>query len=134
MLQPKKSGVYKGEKLAASLCRGNWLYFPSILWKTSAIKKYGFDNSYKIAEDVVLELNTIKDGGSLYFDKYTTFHYRRFSKSLSSVEKSKGGVRFREESTVYNHFAKEFRAISWKKAALNAKLRITSRIHQYMQK
>lgn len=130
MLQPNKSGLYAGEKLAASLCHGNWLYFPSILWKTKAIKKYGFDAKYKIAQDVVLELNIIKDAGTLYFDKTTTFQYRRFATSLSSVEKSKGGVRFSEEAEVYDHFAEEFRKLGWKKAARAAKWRVTSRIHK----
>lgn len=129
-LQPKQSGLHSGEKLAASLCAGNWLYFPSILWKTQTIKHYGFNTEYKIAEDVILELNIIKDGGTLFFDKTTSFQYRRFAKSLSSVEKSKGGVRFREEAAVYNHFAGEFRKLGWKKAARAAKLRVTSRLHQ----
>jgi len=131
-LQPKKPGIYQGEKLAASLCHGNWLYFPSILWKTSTIKKYGFNDKYKIAEDVVLEMDIIKNGGVLYFDTTTTFNYRRFAKSLSSVEKSKGGVRFSEEDEVYDHFAAEFKKLGWHKAARAAAWRITSRLHRVL--
>lgn len=131
-LQPKKSGVYEGEKLAASLCRGNWLYFPSIVWKTATLKRYPFELTYKIVEDVVVELNIIKDGGTLAFDKTVTFQYRRFSDSLSSKEKKKGGVRFNEEAAVYDHFAQEFSRIGWKKAARSAKYRIVSRIHELM--
>lgn len=129
-LQPKKSGLYSGEQLAASLCKGNWLYFPSIVWKTSTLKKYRFDPRYKIAEDVIVELNLIKDGGILSFDTTTTFQYRRFSESLSSKEKKKGGVRFKEEAAVYDHFADEFSRIGWKKAARTARWRLISRIHQ----
>ncbi|HSW77780.1 MAG TPA: glycosyltransferase family 2 protein [Candidatus Chromulinivoraceae bacterium] len=129
-LQPKKSGIYQGEKLAASLSHGNWLYFPSILWKTATIKKYGFNDRYKIAEDVVLEMDIIKDGGRLYFDTATTFQYRRFAKSLSSVEKSKGGVRFDEEDEVYDHLASEFKKLGWNKAARAAAWRVTSRLHR----
>lgn len=129
MLQPRKPGIYSGEKLAASLCHGNWLYFPSILWKTSTIKKYGFDPQYKIVEDIALVLNIIKGGGKLAFDKTTTFQYRRFSQSLSSTEKGKAGVRFTEEKAIYDKFAKEFQRHDWKKAARAAKWRVTSRIH-----
>lgn len=132
MLRPKKTGTYSGEKLAASLCRGNWLYFPSIVWKTETLKKYRFDPKYKIAEDVVVELNMILEGASLYIDNSTTFQYRRFAESLSSKEKSKNGVRFQEESEVYNHFAKKFRDVGWYKAARSAKIRITSRLHQLL--
>lgn len=130
LLRPKKSGIVSGEKLAVSLCHGNWLYFPSILWKTGTIKKYGFDDTYKIAEDVALELSIIKDGGSMYLDNETTFRYRRFAQSLSSREKAKDGVRFAEEGQVYDHFAKEFEEMGWKKAARAAKLRVTSRLHE----
>ena len=130
LLQPKKSGVYRGENLATSLCHGNWLYFPSILWKTGTAQRYGFDTTYKIAEDVILELTIIKDGGSLYFDKHITFQYRRFADSLSSREKSKQGVRFGEEDKVYDYFSATFKDIGWTKAARAAKLRITSRLHR----
>lgn len=129
-LQPKKSGTYSGEKLAASLCHGNWLYFPSIMWKTKTAQKYGFDTKYKIAEDVDLELSIIKGGGVLAFDTTTIFRYRRSNKSLSSKEKKKGGVRFNEEADVYNRFAADFQKMGWKKASRAAKLRITSRLHE----
>lgn len=134
LLRPKKTGIHMGETLAVSLCHGNWLYFPSILWKTATIKKYGFDDTYKIAEDVALELNILKDGGKLYLDSTTTFQYRRFAQSLSSREKSKGGVRFDEEDTVYDYFANKFTELGWKRAARAAKLRMTSRLHRLMNR
>lgn len=130
MIQPRKAGLKQGEKLASSLCIGNWLYFPSIMWKTDTIKKYRFDATYTIAEDLALELAIIKDGGTLQFDKSVLFQYRRFAESLSSREKNKGGVRFGEEASVYNHFADEFTEIGWHKAARSARIRITSRIHE----
>lgn len=132
MLQPRKSGIYSGEKLAISLCTGNWLYFPSITWKTKTIKKYGFDTKYKIAEDVGLEFNILKDGGVLFFDRHTTFQYRRFANSLSSKEKSKNGIRFQEETDVYTHFADIFKQMGWSKASRAAKWHITSRLHRLL--
>lgn len=128
ILRPKKGGVKSGEKLATSLCNGNWLYFPSILWKTETIKNYGFDTKYTILEDVILQMSIIKNGGKLYLDSATTFQYRRFSESLSSKEK--GGVRFNEESEVYSMLARDFNRMGWKRASLAAKIRITSRLHQ----
>lgn len=132
ILHPKKSTMLSGEKLATSLCHGNWLYFPSILWKTNTIKKYGFNTKYKIVEDVILELNIIKDNGTLYFDTTTTFQYRRFSQSLSSIEKSKDGIRFSEENAVYNDMAKIFKNMGWNNASRAAKWRITSRINSIL--
>lgn len=131
LLQPRKPGFYGGEKLATSLCHGNWLYFPSIAWKTSSLKRYTFDVKYKIAEDLVVELNLIKDGGTLYFDKNNvTFQYRRFANSLSSREKSKNGVRFTEEYEAYRHFVDSFKKKKWSRAAFAARLHITSRLHR----
>jgi hypothetical protein len=133
LLQPRNAGLYSREKLAASLCHGNWLYFPSILWKTASIKRYEFNDKYKIVEDVIVELELIKDGGQLYFDKdNTTFQYRRFDNSLSSQEKAKGGVRFKEESLAYNHIARVFVEIKWQKAARAARWHITSRLHRVL--
>lgn len=132
LLRPNKPGLYSGEKLATSLCHGNWLYFPSIMWRAASIRQYGFDEKYKIVEDVALELNLIMYGGILFLDNEVTFQYRRSAKSLSSKETVKGGVRFTEENKVYDDFAKEFKEIGWRKASRAAKLRIISRIHQLM--
>lgn len=132
LLSPRKPGLYKGEKLAASLCRGNWLYFPSIVWRTKTVKKYRFDPHYKIAEDLDLEFAMILDGAELYVDDATTFQYRRFAESLSSREKERGGVRFYEEDRVYDIYTPKFAKIGWKKATLAAKARITSRLHRLL--
>lgn len=128
LLQPKKSGVYSGEKLATSLCHGNWLYFPSITWRTATLKKYSFNESYSIVEDVDVELSMILDGAKLYFDRTTTFQYRRFAESLSSRERGKNGVRIKEEDAVYSLFSKKFAQKSWRQAARASKLRFTVRL------
>lgn len=129
-----KPGVYSGEKLATSLSHGNWLYFPSILWRTDVVKTYGFDDQYKIAEDLLLELQLILDGHTLAVGSTPAFQYRRFSQSLSSKEKKRGGVRFNEEDSVYALFAEKFQAKGWNKAAKAAKLRLTSRLHHLTAK
>jgi glycosyltransferase involved in cell wall biosynthesis len=128
-----KPGEYNGERLATSLCNGNWLYFPSILWRTEMVKAYGFDNKYKIAEDLALELQLILDGKVLKVGKEVAFQYRRFSQSLSSKEKLRGGVRFNEEQEVYKKYESLFKEKGWHKASLAAKFRITSRINEMMQ-
>lgn len=131
-LRPKKSGFYSGEKLAVSLCHGNWLYFPSIVWRTETIKKYKFDNRYKIAEDLALELDIIINGSKLFVDSIITFQYRRFNESLSSKEKN--GIRFDEEEKLHNEFAEKFKKYGWKKAERAANMRITARIHKIIHK
>jgi hypothetical protein len=78
----------------------------------------------------MVELELVRDGGKLFFDKHNiTFRYRRFAHSLSSREKLKGGVRFNEEREAYEYFAQQFSIIKWRRAARAAHLHITSRIH-----
>lgn len=132
ILQPNKPGPLQGERLAASLCHGNWLYFPSVVWKTETLQKYRFNDRYKIVEDLVLEIDMIIDGATLYFDTATTFQYRRFAESLSSKEKGKHGIRFTEETAAYKSFEKKFAAIGWHKAEKAARYHITSRINQLL--
>ncbi len=129
-LRPKREGLYTGEAIATSLCHGNWTYFPSILWKTATIKKYGFDQNKPNTQDIVALINILCDGGSLFIDNTTTFQYRRSASSFSS--KAKGGTRFYEEKETYNNFVKRFREIGWNKAARAARLHITVRFHRIM--
>lgn len=122
-------GIQSGEKLAISLSKGNWLYFPSIVWRTETIKKYGFSDEFSITQDLILHFNIITNGGKLYVDDATTFQYRRHKESLSN-SKSKKDTRFNEENATYEKYAKIFTDLGWKKAARAAKIHITSRINQ----
>lgn len=133
VLMPRP-GLHTGEKLASSLCYGNWLYFPSILWRTDIVKKYKFNSNYKIAEDLFLELQLILDGYVLNVGSTPIFQYRRFSQSLSSKERRRGGVRFNEEEEVYNLFSERFATKGWKKAARIARIRPTSRLHKLISR
>lgn len=123
-----KQGPHSGEKLATSLSYGNWLYFPSLCWRTTSLQKYRFNETYVVVEDLLLELELIMDGGILYVDDTTTFQYRRFSESVSSKEK--GGKRFKEEAEAYTYLSERFSQIGWRKAARAAKLRPMSRLHE----
>lgn len=129
LLRPKQ-GIHTGEQLAKSLARGNWLYFPSILWRTQSLQRYRFDEKYSVVEDVMVEMQMIMDGSLLKLDDAITFQYRRSSESVSSKEKQKNGVRFKEESEAYDKLSSDFSKLGWKKASLTAKLRIISRLHQ----
>jgi glycosyltransferase involved in cell wall biosynthesis len=129
-LRPKKAGIYSGEPIAITLAHGNWLYFPSLFWKTSTLKKYGFDKVQHNTQDVITELSIIRDGGSVYLDNEVTFLYRRSATSFSS--KAKTGTRFSEENETYSRFSEEFSQIGWKKASLAARLHITVRLHQIL--
>ena len=130
MIRPKKHGLHSGEVLAASLCHGNWTYFPSLMWKTSVLKKHKFDKDKPNTQDLVTQLDIICDGGSLFIDNTVTFQYRRSANSFSS--KAKSGTRFAEEDLTYRLLADRFNEMGWKKAARAAQAHITARVHKIL--
>ena len=52
-------------EMAESLARGDWAYFPSIVWKTSRVKSLGFNTSYAVALDLALLFDIALAGGSM---------------------------------------------------------------------
>ena len=40
-LAPREASVLSGQDLAVSLLHGNWTYFPSLLWRTEAVREVG---------------------------------------------------------------------------------------------
>jgi glycosyltransferase involved in cell wall biosynthesis len=130
LLRPRREGVHSGESVATSLCHGNWLYFPSILWKTTTLKKYAFDQDHPNTQDLITALDIICDDGKIYVDNAVTFSYRRSATSFSS--KAKSGTRFSEEKEMYKNFAARFRKMGWDRAARAARLHLTVRLHQIL--
>lgn len=132
LLQPRKSGLYYGQRLAASLCTGNWLYFPSIVWRTAAFQKYRFNENLRIVQDVDLQMRMLIDGHKLFFDRTVTFEYRRFEDSASSKALVGEKMRFAEENAVYDKYSLVFKQLGWNIAYISAKLRLTSRINSLL--
>lgn len=131
---PKVHGsrLLGGEPLAASLLRGNWLYFPSICWRTEAAKQIGFRMELRTTQDLALELALIERGERLLVLERACFHYRRHQASVSSAMASDGD-RFAEERALFNEAAERFAALGWTKAARAARTHSGSRLHALTQ-
>ena len=121
-----------GENLASSLLKGCWTYFPSLIWKTSEIKKYNFRSDFTIVLDLALQLEIISGGGSLYVDDEPSFLYRRHRSSVS-MKSSLDGTRFIEESQLFNQFAEKSLILGWNKARREANLHLTSRLNALLE-
>lgn len=128
--RPGGSGqrILTGEELAASLLRGNWLYFPSLGWRASAMKDIGFRTGLDVVQDLALALDVAMRDGSLLFDDVVAFMYRRHSASDSSV-RALTGTRFDEERRFFLMMAEEMEALGWKKAPAVARNHLSSRLH-----
>jgi glycosyltransferase involved in cell wall biosynthesis len=110
--------LLSGEALAISLVRGNWLYFPSICWKSDTLVATSFREG----------LNVVKAGGGMVVDSTVCFQYRRHSQSDSSW-RALEGTRFIEEREFFTEIAEELEAIGWHRAARTARLHLSSRLN-----
>lgn len=120
--------VLAAEDFAVSVLKGDWLYFPSIGWRTETIKRVGFREGVEIAEDLALLVEIAAEGGALYFDPRLQFLYRRHSASASS-KNTINGARFDEERELFDEFARQMKAKGWDRAARAASIHFSSRGH-----
>jgi hypothetical protein len=117
-----------GEALAESLMKGNWMYFPSIVWRTKTIQDIGFRPGFQVCQDLGLAMDLIMQGGAMALIEDEIFRYRRHQESDSSV-KAVNGERFKDEKHFFNVMSQDLNEIGWKSAARAAKVHSTSRLH-----
>ncbi|GAA2180423.1 hypothetical protein GCM10009785_11170 [Brooklawnia cerclae] len=128
--RPDGQGVrlLSGERLAVSILRGDWLYFPSLGWRAETITRLGFREGYDVVQDMALVLDIAMSGGTLLVDDVAAFMYRRHSGSDSSW-RALEGTRFAEERRYFQTIAREMDAKGWRHAARVARLHVSSRLH-----
>lgn len=117
-----------GEALAASLLRANWTYFPSIAWRTDALKRFDFRPDYEVVLDLALQIEIVESGGRMVLDDRPAFRYRRHAASVSSWRAAEGS-RFDEERRYLAEAATGMRRRGWNRAARAAATRATSRLN-----
>lgn len=116
-----------GERLARSLLRGNWTYFPSLVWRTERLST-GFRTDLDVVQDLAMLFQITADGGVLLLDDQTVFRYRRHSTSLSAIT-GPDGSKFRQERSLFQHAAARSSELGWRRAARAARWHISSRLH-----
>ncbi|WP_107767854.1 glycosyltransferase family 2 protein [Nocardioides terrigena] len=117
-----------GEQLAGSLLRGDWLYWPSLVFRTEAIQRYRFREGLPIIQDLALVIDMTAAGETLAVDREVCFAYRRHGASASSSSLLHGS-RFADERRYYRDAAEQMSSLGWRRAARTARLRWTSRLH-----
>ncbi|MFE9464797.1 glycosyltransferase family 2 protein [Streptomyces virginiae] len=127
--QVKGRRLMGGEELAASVLRGNWLYFPSIAWRGEVLRKVNFRDDYSVIQDLALVVDLLEGGEQMVIDNTTTvFQYRRHAVSESSVQ-AFSGTRFAEAERYFSAVAARMDARGWPKAARAARFHSASRLH-----
>jgi len=121
-----------GEALAASLVRGNWLYFPSLCWRRDLTVKHGFRQDLPVTLDLALLSQVLLDDGKLVVTPEAAFRYRRHAASLSSASAHEVH-RFEEEARLFKELAEDFGRAGWRRAARAARGHLMSRLHAVMR-
>nr|WP_314843642.1 glycosyltransferase family 2 protein [uncultured Microbacterium sp.] len=120
--------VLRGERMATSLIRGDWLYWPSLTFRTETLKRIDFRDGLPIIQDLALLMDIAFEGGSLVYAPEIAFSYRRHGSSASQ-KTLLDGRRFRDERSYYRQARALAQRLSWRRTALVARLRVMSRLH-----
>jgi hypothetical protein len=107
---------------------GDWLYWPSLAFRTDKIRRVDFRDGFPIIQDLALIMDMVYNGDQLLIDPTVCFQYRRHSNSASST-KLIDGSRFAGEREYFAVSAAQAEALGWSRAARSARLRLTSRAH-----
>ncbi|WP_230206454.1 glycosyltransferase family 2 protein [Microbacterium gorillae] len=131
-LRPRSHGqgqvILTGERLAESLVRADWAYFPSLLWRRDVVAPLGFDPRFAVALDLGLLLDiALQDGSLVVFDD-VEFSYRRHRHSVSQVT-IRDGARFLQERDFFDHYAEVLADAGWARAARISRRRLFARMN-----
>lgn len=120
-------GVVGGEKLASSLLKGNWAYFPAMCWNRSVLAQHSFNPHLDVVQDLNMMLDIIAEGGEMVVIPQVLFQYRRHASSASTW-RAADGSRFRQESQLFQEQEKRFSQLGWNRTARAARQHISSRL------
>jgi glycosyltransferase involved in cell wall biosynthesis len=123
-----KARVLSGEALAVSLLHGDWLYWPSLVFRTDKIRNFDFRDGFPVIQDLALVLDMVLGGAELLIEPDICFEYRRHTSSASAA-KLVDGSRFDGERDYFALAERLCEAKGWRRAARAARLRLTSRAH-----
>lgn len=120
--------VLTGEQMATSLLRGDWLYWPSLTFRTEMLQRIDFREGLPIIQDLALLIDIAFDGGSLVYTPTLAFSYRRHGSSASQ-KTLMDGRRFRDEREYYRTARELATARGWRRTARVARVRMMGRLH-----
>lgn len=131
ILAPRRGSgiaVLSDESMATSLIRGDWLYWPSLTFRTETMKRIDFRDSLPIIQDLALLMDIAFAGGTLAYNSTPAFSYRRHRGSASQ-KTLLDGRRFRDERTYYAEARRIAHSLGWTRTARTARARVMSRLH-----
>lgn len=125
---PGRIAVLRAQTMATSLIRGDWLYWPSLAFRTETLRRIDFREGLPIIQDLALLMDVAFDGGVLAYNPELVFSYRRHGASASQ-KTLLDGRRFRDERTYYRMARRLAVERGWSRTARTARVRLMSRLH-----
>jgi glycosyltransferase involved in cell wall biosynthesis len=127
---PKGPGPHRmrGQELAVSLLRGNWLYFPSICWRTDAVAAVNFREDLEVIQDLDMIIKLVERGEELIAGDHVCFQYRRHTAS-ESAKQAIDGSRFAEARAFFLETADHLASVGWTEAAAVSRRHRSARLH-----
>jgi glycosyltransferase involved in cell wall biosynthesis len=116
-----------GEDLAVSLLRGDWLYFPALCWRASAIAGLRFRDDLGVIQDLAFLIELVRRDARLVVDDTVCFQYRRHVGSESATTAVRGS-RFVEAGRFFAETAERMTEGGWPTAAGVARRHLSSRL------
>lgn len=126
--RPDHAVELRGEDLAVSLLRGNWLYWPSLAFLRERIERFEFRPGLPLVQDLALVMDMVYAGESVLIEPTECFSYRRHSASASGANIIEGR-RFGDDRRYFAIAASQAHEHGWRRAERAARLRLTSRAH-----
>lgn len=120
--------LLQGEQMATSLIRGDWLYWPSLTFRTETLKRIDFRDGLPVIQDLALLMDIAFEGGSLAYTPELAFSYRRHGSSASQ-KTLLDGRRFRDERAYFALARGLAQGKGWSRTRRTARARIMSRLH-----
>jgi len=128
LLTPHGGTLLQGEEFARSILVGNWLYWPSLVFRRAGLAGVDFRDGLPIILDLAFLVDIAMKDGILLYTGVECFAYRRHGESLSQTT-LQDGSRFADERRFYREVAGRSAARGWRRAARAAHLRVMSRLH-----
>ncbi len=128
LLRPNGARLLRGEPLAASLLRGNWMYWPSLAFRRDVLVATPFRADLDLIQDLGLVMDMITAGESLLVVPDVCFRYRRHLGSASMTGLLEG-TRFHGERAYFAQAARQVGTLGWRRARRAARWHLTSRLN-----
>lgn len=130
LLRPRAAGpvLLSGDRLGTGLMHGDWLYWPSLTFRTETIRGFEFRDEFAVIQDLALLMDMFFAGATLLVIPDEVFAYRRHDESASSVLLLDGS-RFAGEREYFALAATLADEHGWRRTRRAAKLHLTSRAH-----